>query len=94
MSFQGKFKPQADLFTGNKVLADEYTCSNARFVRIIANTSSRTIEVRRGPNHTDADTLVGQFMLKSSGDSAIIEKDHADVLVFNTCSASKVSNLG
>ena len=94
MSFQGKFKPQAELFTGNKVLGDEYTADNARFVRVIANTSSRTIEVRRGPNHTDADTLVGKFMLKASGDSCIIEKDHADVLVFNTCSVSKVSNLG
>ena len=93
MSFQGKFKPFSELFTGTKVLGDEYTCANARFVRMVANTASRTIEVRRGPNDADADTLVGQFILKGNGDSCIIEKHPTDVLVFNTCSASKVSNI-
>ena len=93
MSFQGKFRPYAELVTGNKELSDEYTCANARFVRIIANTASRTIEVRRGPNDANADTLVGKFMLKGNGDSCIIEKHPTDVLVFNTCSASKVSNI-
>ena len=93
MSFQGKFRPYPDLVTGNKVLSDEYTCGNARFVRIIANTTSRTIEVRRGPLDADAGTLVGQFILKGNGDSCIIEKHPTDVLVFNTCSASKVSNI-
>ena len=39
MSFQGKFRAYAELFTGdNKELSDEYTCANARFVRVIANT--------------------------------------------------------
>ena len=54
MSFQGKFRPYDELFTGDKVQGDQYTCANARFVRIIANTGSRTITIKRNANDDDA----------------------------------------
>ena len=94
MSFQGKFRPYAELVTGNKVLSDEYTCANARFVRIIANTTSRTIEVRRGPDDADAGTLVGSMQLRSQGDTVILEKHPTDVLVYGQASAVKVGRVG
>ena len=94
MSFQGKFKPYAELDTsGSKSQSDQYTCDNARFVRIIANSASRTIVIKRPATDANANATVGQFLLKSTGDSAIIEKHPHDILVFSSCSASKVSNI-
>tara|TARA_Y100000589_G_scaffold53888_1_gene44748 strand:- start:393 stop:680 length:288 start_codon:yes stop_codon:yes gene_type:complete len=94
MSFQGKFKPYAELDTsGSKSQSDQYTCDNARFVRIIANSTSRTIVIKRPATDDDANTTVGQFLLKSIGDSCIFEKHPHDIIVYSSCSVSKVSNI-
>ena len=93
MAHYGRFRLANARTTGAKQLSDNFDCDKARFVFLQANSGQINVEVRRGPLDADAGTLVGQFILKGNGDSCIIEKHPTDVLVFNTCSASKVSNI-
>ena len=93
MAHYGRFRLANARTTGAKALSDEFDCDKARFVLIQANSGQVDVAVHRGPDDADAGTLVGQFILKGNGDSCIIEKHPTDVLVFNTCSASKVSNI-